>query len=211
MTVCWLFLVLLLHSQAFQLIKLKSAVLSGLLLINITPSLGTCESETNSITGSTVQFCRELGLIDGSDRLRSCRANENCFSTSSITAGKSVSPYIYLQPYDDAITILRESLKLEGITILKSKEINDNYYIIGAQKSVPRQPAGSSLFYEFLIKKEPKVIQYRALVDKTVFVYPLQQPVSDFGALQSKLNAVFRRTSFRLQDLSEMYDNINLQ
>jgi hypothetical protein len=27
-------------------------------------------------------------------------------------------------------------------------------------------------------------------VDKTVFVYPLQQPVSDFGALMSKLDAI---------------------
>lgn len=207
---CWLFLALLLQAQALQLINLKAVVLSGLLLMNVAPPLGTCESETNTITGSTVQFCRELGLIDG-DRLRSCRANENCFSTSSITPGKSVSPYLYLQSYEDAITILTDALKLEGITILKSKEINDNYYIIGAEKSVPKQPAGSSLFYEFLIKKKPQVVQYRALVDKTLFVYPLQQPVSDFGALQSKLSGIFRRTSFRLQDLSEMYDSINLQ
>lgn len=178
-------------------------------MLHVAPPLGTCESETSTITGSTVQFCRELGLAD--NRLRSCRANENCFSTSSITPGKSVSPYMYQQSYEDATTILTDSLKLEGITILKSKEINNNYYIIGAQKSVPNQPAGSSLFYEFLIKNEPKVVQYRALVDKTVFVYPLQQPVSDFGALQTKLNAIFRRTSFRLQDLSALYDNINLQ
>jgi hypothetical protein len=43
---------------------------------------------------------------------------------------------------------------------------------------------------------EDKLVLYRAVVDKTVFLYPLQQPVSDFGALRSKLDSILKSTGW---------------
>jgi hypothetical protein len=78
------------------------------------------------------------------------------------------------------------------------------YYLLAAEKgsdNVSRQgkpqPAGSSLFYEFLLRPQEKLVLYRAVVDKTVFVYPLQQPVTDFGVLKEKLAIVLSKTGWR--------------
>ena len=59
-----------------------------------------------------------------------------------------------------------------------------------------KQPAGSSLFYELVLRADDRLILQRAFVDKTVFLYPLQQPVSDFGALKSRLDDVQRLAGF---------------
>jgi hypothetical protein len=67
----------------------------------------------------------------------------------------------------------------------------------GSSKEGPPQPAGSSLFYEFLLRPEEKLVLYRAVVDKTVFVYPLQQPVTDFGVLKASLKGVLSKTGWQ--------------
>lgn len=64
------------------------------------------------------------------------------------------------------------------------------------QRQGKPQPAGSSLFYEFLLRPDEKLVLYRAVVDKTVFVYPLQQPVSDFGVLKEKLTTILSKTGW---------------
>eukprot|EP01036_Dinobryon_divergens_P035285 gene35285-45691_t len=156
-----------------------------------------CKSESNPQTTTT--FCRKLGLIGG--RLRGCDANENCISTSAKAASKYGPPWTYAfiaerdRLYDPWET-LRSALLEEGLTILQSRE--DTGYILAAEKNVPRQPKGASLFYEFLLKRaeSDRLVLYRAVVDKTVFVYPLQQPVSDFGALENRLQGVFQRTGW---------------
>ena len=88
------------------------------------------------------------------------------------------------------------------------KFVNDVYYLLAAQKSVPKQPVGSSLFYEFLLLPSERAVLYHAVVDKTVFVYPLQQPVSDFGALNDMLNRVRVHTGFK-QEAQAGADAIN--
>ena len=156
-----------------------------------------CKSESNPQTTTTT--CRKLGLING--RLQGCDANENCFSTSAKAASKYGPPWTYnfiaeRDPSYDPWDTLKSAVLEEGLTILQSPE--DTGYILAAEKDVPRQPKGASLFYEFLLKRaeSDRLVLYRAVVDKTVFVYPLQQPVSDFGALENRLQGVLRRTGW---------------
>ena len=67
--------------------------------------------------------------------------------------------------------------------------------LTAAEKNVPKQPTGASLFYEFLLRDngEEKLVLYRGVVDKTVLLYPLQQPVSDFNALNNRLDGILKR------------------
>lgn len=172
------------------------------------PPLGTCVTESNPT--STVQFCRQLGLVEG--RLRSCQSSENCLSTSSKSASQYAPPWMYglssstsssssttssSTPLNeiDAFNVIKVAAQRQGLKVLKSDE--SNLYILAAEKGeTPKFPAGSSLFYEFLIKPADKLVLYRGVVDKTVFLYPLQQPVGDFGILREKFNAIQRETGF---------------
>jgi hypothetical protein len=149
---------------------------------------------TQSNPQATTVLCRKLGLVDG--RLRGCQANENCFSSSAVAARKYSPPWSYTQDDESAWTILKAAIESEGLKILKAD--TTSRYILAAEKDVPKQPAGASLFYEFLLRPDDKIVLYRALVDKTVFIYPLQQPVTDFGALQKRLKAVQFRTGWSI-------------
>jgi hypothetical protein len=156
-----------------------------------------CVTESNPQT--TVISCRQLGLkSDG--RLLGCQANENCFSTSATAATKYSSPWKYsAQNTEEAWTLLRAAVENQGLKVLKADPIS--HYMLAAEKGTARQgqpqPAGSSLFYEFLLKPEEKLVLYRAVVDKTVFVYPLQQPVADFGVLKSRLSGIISKTGWK--------------
>jgi hypothetical protein len=156
-----------------------------------------CVTESNPQT--TVISCRQLGLkSDG--RLLGCQANENCFSTSATAATKYSSPWKYsAQNTDEAWTLLKAAVENQGLKVLKADPIS--HYMLAAEKGTARQgqpqPAGSSLFYEFLLKPEEKLVLYRAVVDKTVFVYPLQQPVTDFGVLKSRLSGIISKTGWK--------------
>lgn len=155
-----------------------------------------CVTESNPQT--TVISCRQLGLkSDG--RLLGCQANENCFSTSATAATKYSSPWKYsAQNTEQAWTLLRAAVENQGLKVLKADPVT--HYMLAAEKGTARQgqpqPAGSSLFYEFLLRPEEKLILYRAVVDKTVFVYPLQQPVTDFGVLKSRLSGIISKTGW---------------
>lgn len=177
----------------------STTALGLLLLLQPQPQLPTTQCVEDVNPSRTIVTCRQLGLVEG--RLRGCLANENCFSTSSKTATKKAQPWFYSQTSSaDAFTILKDAVQLEGLTVLRATPAE--LYILAAEKDVPKQPAGASLFYEFLIRPDDHAVLYRALVDKTVFVYPLQQPVADFGALQQRLAAVFSRTGFSKDDTS---------
>ena len=167
------------------------------------PALGTCVTVSNPQT--TTQVCRVLGLVDDGERVRGCAANENCFSTGATSAGKRVSPWLFKQTSGEAAMILTDALKLEGLKILQSKKLGDGdstrFYILAAEKNVPRQPSGSSIFYEFLVKQgtNPPIILYRVVIDKTIFVYPLQQPIGDLYYLKPKIESIRARTGFRVE------------
>ena len=163
------------------------------------PKLGECITESNPQT--TTQFCRNLGL-DSNNRLQGCLANENCFATSATAATKRGYPWFYTtEKPEDAFQILKSAVELEGLKVLQTKP--DVYYLLAAQKNVPKQPSGASLFYEFLLRPSDKAVLYHSVVDKTIFVYPLQQPVSDFGALNDMLNRIQIRSGFNKEVQSE--------
>lgn len=159
--------------------------------------LSACVTESNPQT--TVISCRQFGLkSDG--RLLGCQANENCFSTSATAATKYSSPWKYIaQDTEQAWTLLRAAVENQGLKVLKADPVS--HYMLAAEKGTARQeqpqPAGSSLFYEFLLRPEEKLVLYRAVVDKTVFVYPLQQPVTDFGSLKSRLSGIISKTGWK--------------
>jgi aspartate carbamoyltransferase catalytic subunit len=52
----------------------------------------------------------------------------------------------------DAFSILEHYPKLEGLKILQSDD--KSHYLLAAEKDVPKQPKGASLFYEFLMKDD---------------------------------------------------------
>lgn len=180
----------------------------SLLLSSEQPVPNTSSACKEDVTPSrTVVVCREFGVVNGG--LRSCKANENCVSTASRTPTKRSQPWRFgrLSP-TDAFNVLRDAAKLEGLTVLQAKE--DSLYLLAAEKDVPRQPQGSSLFYEFLVKPEDGVVLQRAVVDTTVFIYPVQQPVSDFGALSARLDGILKRTGFSVdEDLYEKSETFN--
>lgn len=120
-----------------------------------------------------------------------------------------MSPWTYEGSFDEkqpdlVWSRIEQACIKEGLTVLQNKhdkEKIDNYYLLAAEKGVDKQPAGSSLFYEFALRPLDKIVLVRAFVDKTVFVYPIQQPVSDFGALKGKLEAVQKSLGMKEADL----------
>lgn len=159
------------------------------------PNLGECITDVNP--QATVISCRILGL-DKDGRLQGCRANENCVSTSAKAARKYSSPWRFSVnsgiSVESAWERLTDAVASEGLRTLRKDP--SAHYLLAAEKDVPKQPSGASLFYEFLLKEEDELVLYRGFVDKTVFLYPLQQPVTDFGAVENKLEKVKQRAGF---------------
>lgn len=154
-----------------------------------------CTSKTSAISGATIDSCRRVGLVKG--RLRGCGASENCLSTAATAAGKYTAPWLARSELtaEETWTTLEAAVQSTGLKILQDKPVegsSSDRYMLAAEKgdSRERQPAGSSLFYEFVLRASDSLVLQRAFVDKTVFLYPLQQPVSDFGALKSRLDDI---------------------
>jgi hypothetical protein len=45
-------------------------------------------------------------------------------------------------------------------------------------------------YFEFVLRPSEGFALYKASSDTSVFLYPLQQPLSDFGALEGRLDGV---------------------
>lgn len=48
-------------------------------------------------------------------------------------------------------------------------------------------PPGGVDYVEFLLKPQDRLVLYRSVSRDTLFVYPLQQPVSDQGKIKERL------------------------
>lgn len=48
-------------------------------------------------------------------------------------------------------------------------------------------PPGGVDIVEFLVKPEDQIVLYRSVSRDTLYVYPLQQPVSDQGKIKERL------------------------
>ena len=90
---------------------------------------------------------------------------------------------------------LLSAVKDQGLVILEA-DYNKKYILAYEDCSDKRQPSDAKNYYEFLIKPDDYLVLTRAVVDKTAFVYPLQQPIPDFNILQSKLDSIRLRLGF---------------
>lgn len=57
----------------------------------------------------------------------------------------------------------------------------------GTMLDVLQVPPGSVDFVEFLVKPADQIVLYRSVSRDTLFLYPLQQPVSDQGKIKERL------------------------
>lgn len=53
-------------------------------------------------------------------------------------------------------------------------------------------PPGSVDSVEFLVKPEDQIVLYRSVSRDTLFLYPLQQPVSDQGKIKERLEGEWK-------------------
>ncbi|CAM9434496.1 unnamed protein product [Hapterophycus canaliculatus] len=70
---------------------------------------------------------------------------------------------------------------------MKTIDIKRHYLLAQFPSKVP---PGSVDSVEFLVKPDDQIVLYRAVSRDTLFLYPLQQPVSDQGKLKERLEGI---------------------
>lgn len=162
-----------------------------------TPTLTSKSCIREVVQSTTMISCsNNVGLVGNS--LRKCNAKENCFSSSSKAAETYLSPWSYEFTRLSIETVwsnLLSTIKAQGLLILEA-DYSKKYILAYEDCSDKRQPSDAKNYYEFLIKPEDYLVLTRAVVDKTAFVYPLQQPIPDFNILQSKLDSIRLQLGF---------------
>lgn len=147
----------------------------------------------NSDPGKTVIICEGELLANNKDsRLSSIAATENGVSTSAVKNPSRYSPpWSYLTETSDATkawqSLSRAVLQVDSdLTIV---ERTDKYL----HCTVPtRSPVGLDSMddLEFLLRAEDNLVLYRSATRAAVFVYPLQQPVSDRNSNLERLEKI---------------------
>lgn len=162
-----------------------------------TPILTSKSCIREVVQSTTMISCsNNVGLVGSS--LRKCNAKENCYSSSSKAAETYLSPWSYEFTKLSLETVwssLLTAVKAQGLVILEA-DYSKKYILAYEDCSDKRQPSDAKNYYEFLIKPDDYLVLTRAVVDKTTFVYPLQQPIPDFNILQSKLDSIRLRLGF---------------
>lgn len=162
-----------------------------------TPTLSSKSCIREVLQSTTMISCsNNVGLVGNS--LRKCNAKENCYSSSSKAAETYLSPWSYEFTKLSLETVwssLLSAVKDQGLVIVEA-DYNKKYILAYEDCSDKRQPKDAKNYYEFLIKPNDYLVLTRAVVDKTAFVYPLQQPIPDFNILQSKLDSIRLRLGF---------------
>eukprot|EP00903_Cladosiphon_okamuranus_P006941 g6755.t1 len=147
-----------------------------------------CSTTTNP--SYSVVSCVRTGL-DRNGRLLGCSSSENCLSTSAVKVpGKLGSPWEYSRQTSDAdraFASLVEAVKDTAEVTLKTIDAK-GYYILAEFPS--KVPPGSVDSVEFLVKPEDQIVLYRSVSRDTLFLYPLQQPVSDQGKIKERLEGI---------------------
>jgi uncharacterized protein (DUF1499 family) len=147
----------------------------------------------DSDPGKTVIVCEgELMANNKDHRLSSIAATENGVSTSAVKNPSRFSPpWSYLTETSDATrawqSLSRAVLQVDPDLIIVER--TDSYL----HCTVPtRSPVGldSTDDLEFLLRAEDNLVLYRSATRAAVFVYPLQQPVSDRNSNLERLEKI---------------------
>ncbi|CAN0153853.1 unnamed protein product [Ectocarpus sp. 4 AP-2014] len=147
-----------------------------------------CTTSTNP--SYSLVSCNRTGL-DRNGRLLGCSSSENCLSTSAVKVpGKLGSPWEYAMRTDDADTAFASLVHaVERLSEATMKIVDrEGHYILAEFPS--KVPPGSVDSVEFLVKPEDQIVLYRSVSRDTLFLYPLQQPVSDQGKIKERLEGI---------------------
>lgn len=69
-------------------------------------------------------------------------------------------------------------------------------------------PPGSVDSVEFLVKPADRIVLYRSVSQDTLFIYPLQRPVSDQGKIKERLEGENVTTTFPCQNLRYRFSSL---
>eukprot|EP00180_Rhodochaete_pulchella_P001161 Plantae.Rhodophyta-Rhodochaete_pulchella.ctg1983.p1 GENE.Plantae.Rhodophyta-Rhodochaete_pulchella.ctg1983~~Plantae.Rhodophyta-Rhodochaete_pulchella.ctg1983.p1 ORF type:complete len:219 (+),score=24.30 Plantae.Rhodophyta-Rhodochaete_pulchella.ctg1983:284-940(+) len=138
-----------------------------------------------SVLFGAVHDANATGLVKG--RLAECRADQNCISTTSIrNATKFGPPWTYLPQTGsktEAWAALRDAVLKQPYASL----VEDTGSYMRAE--FPGFPKGID-DVEFLLLPEDGVVGYRSCSREVIYVYPLTQPISDFGKNRARLDQI---------------------
>ena len=153
---------------------------------------GGGECQTTSNPAITSVKCTRFGV--GKDgRLRGCSALENCASSSAVRSpSKFVPPWSYAdvarlreQPERAWLQLTRavEAVGGDGVVVVE-RDDDRRYLHVTAPSKVP---PGSLDDVEFRLDAETRAVYVRSATRESIFVYPLQQPLSDAGTNMARL------------------------
>ncbi|CAM9515886.1 unnamed protein product [Chrysoparadoxa australica] len=134
--------------------------------------------------------CTRVGL-DSDKRLFKCRSSENCVSTSSVKSpDKFASPWNYgpqTTSSSEAYDALVSAIKAMPGAQLRDLSPGLLYLRVAFPSTVP---PGSEDIVEFVLRAEDNVVLFRSATRDSVFVYPLQQPLSDQNSNRERLEQI---------------------
>ena len=150
------------------------------------------ECRTTSNPAITSVKCTRFGV--GKDgRLRGCSALENCASSSAVRSpSKFLPPWSYAdvarlreQPERAWLQLTRavEAVGGDGVVVVE-RDDDRRYLHVTAPSKVP---PGSLDDVEFRLDAETRAVYVRSATRESIFVYPLQQPLSDAGTNMARL------------------------